>query len=601
MKITDVCGRLCALRERLKECGAQWYLCTSEDPHGSEYVNSCYHDREYYSGFTGSAGTLLVGIYEARLWTDGRYFVQAEAELAGSGILLMRMGDAGVPTLKEYLEEVLGEGELLLLDGRRISAAKGRELAAVIKGAGAKIMIGCDPAWHLWTDRPKDSAEEIRVLPEKLAGKCVAEKLADYRDALAQAGAVAAVITALDEQMWLFNLRGGDVACNPVAYAYSVITQYGVSLYVKEEAVTDALCDYAEREGITLKEYGEFYRDLPKLRFDGAVLLDTERTNYLILRMLKRSGIDIVEAISPILAAKAVKNKTELARMEKVYLEDSAVLTRFLYRVKTRAGKEAMDEYALAEELDAMRLAQDDCYELSFPTISAFGPNAAMMHYEATKEQFAPLSGNGFYLVDSGGQYEGGTTDVTRTLLLGEVPEEQKLQFTRVVAGMLALQNAVFLKGCSGRNLDILARGPVWELKRDYKCGTGHGVGYMLNVHEGPAAIRWKRTEASADTPLEAGMILSDEPGVYVEGSHGIRIENILKVVELEENGDGSFMGFAPLTLVPVDTDAIDPSALQPKEKEWLNDYHREVREKLLPFMQGTEEQDWLVRVTAAL
>ncbi len=513
----------------------------------------------------------------------------------------MRMGDAGVPTLKEYLEEKLSEREFLFLDGRRISATAGRELAAVVKAAGAKIKIGSDPARDLWKERPADSAEEIRVLPKELSGKSFAEKITEYRDAIAEAGAVAAVISALDEEMWLFNLRGSDVECNPVAYAYSVITQYGTSLYVKEEAVTDELCDYAERECITLKPYADFYTDLPKLRFDGAVLLDPERINYLILRMLMRSGAEIVEAQSPILAAKAVKNGCELARSEKVYLKDSAVLTRFLYTVKKRAGIEAMDEYTLAEELDAMRLAQEDCYELSFPTISAFGPNAAMMHYEATKEEHAPLSDNGFYLVDSGGQYEGGTTDVTRTLAMGEIPKEQKLQFTRVAAGMLALQNAVFLKGCSGRNLDILARGPVWELERDYKCGTGHGVGYMLNVHEGPAAIRWKQREASADTPLEEGMILSDEPGVYVEGSHGIRIENILRVVKKAENSDGEFLAFEPLTWVPIDRDAILPEALQPKEKEWLNDYHRKVREKLLPFMQGTEEQEWLVKATAEL
>ena len=597
----DVCGRLRALRERMKECGAQWYLCTSEDPHGSEYVNAHYHDREYYSAFTGSAGTLLVGTEEALLWTDGRYFVQAEAELFGSGIRLMRMGDAGVPTLNDFLEEKLSEGEFLFLDGRRISASAGRELAAVVKAAGAKLRIGSDPAWDLWEERPADSAEEILVLPEELAGKSFGEKLSEYRDALAGAGAVGAVISALDEEMWLFNLRGRDVECNPVAYAYTVVTQYGVSLYVKEEAVTDELCAFAERECITLKPYADFYRDLPKLRFDGAVLLDPERINYLIFRMLQRSGIGIVEATSPILFAKAVKNESELARSEKVYLKDSAVLTRFLYRVKQRAGKEAMDEYTLAQELDGMRLAQEDCYELSFPTISAFGPNAAMMHYEATKEHSAAVSGDGFYLVDSGGQYEGGTTDVTRTLALGRIPDEQKREYTRVAAGMLALQNAVFLKGCSGRNLDILARGPVWELERDYKCGTGHGVGYMLNVHEGPAAIRWKKREESADTPLEAGMILSDEPGVYVEGSHGIRIENILKVVKRTENEDGEFMGFEPLTLVPVDTDALLPEALEPKEKAWLNAYHRLVREKLLPFMQGPEEQEWLVRVTEAL
>ncbi|MCR5250951.1 MAG: aminopeptidase P family protein [Lachnospiraceae bacterium] len=593
--------KLTALRKVMEENGAQWYLCNTADPHGSEYINDHYKEREYLSGFTGSAGTLLVGTETACLWTDGRYFVQAEKELDGSTICLMREGDAGVPTLYEYLADSVASGDLLLLDGRLCEAKRGQKIASVLRDNGARMRIGKNLVNAVWEDRPSDSAEDIRVLPKDLCGCSVSEKITMLRDAVAEAGGVATILSCLEEQMWLFNLRGNDVECNPVAYAYSVITDESVTLYVKEEAVTDDFYAFAEKEDIRLRSYDSFYRDLPKLRFDGSVLVDPDRTNYLIQRVLERSGAEIIAKQSPIEEEKAVKNETEIGHTRRIYRNDSLVLTRFLHYVKEKAGKEALDELALAKKLDDMRLAQPDCNDLSFTTISAFGPNAAMMHYEATEEDHAAIGANGFYLVDSGGQYDGGTTDVTRTLALGEIPREQKKQFTRVLAGMLALQNAVFLSGCGGRNLDILARGPVWELEMDYKCGTGHGVGYMLSVHEGPHGIRWKQLRAGEDAVIRPGMLVSDEPGVYVAGSHGIRIENILLCVKRCENGDGEFLAFEPLTLVPIDRDAILPEELQPKELAWLNAYHKQVRDALLPLMEDEDEKEWLIKATEAL
>ncbi len=593
--------RLYKLRKLLKENEAQWYLCDTADPHNSEYINPHYREREYLSGFTGSAGSLLVGLEGAYLWTDGRYFVQAEEELLDTGIILMREDDAGVLNIYEFIEEQFASGDILLADGRLISCKRGRKLRKVLKSIGAGLKIGKNLVDKIWEDRPQDSSAEIRVLPAELYGQDYSEKLSDFRDSIAMKGAVGAVISGLDEQMWLFNLRGSDISCNPVAYAYTVVTDIGVSLYIKERALDDELCRYAREKDITLKAYEDFYKDLPLLCFNGSVLIDPDKTNYLLCRLLEKSGVDIIECRSPLDEAKAVKTPKEIALIRDVYLKDSAVLTRFLKYVKEKAVSDKTDEYTLALRLDSMRAQIKGFTDLSFATISAFGPDAAMMHYEAGEEGSAKICEGNFYLVDSGGQYDGGTTDVTRTLAIGGVSDTAKKHFTRVAAGMLALQNAVFLKGCGGRNLDILAREPLWELDIDYKCGTGHGIGYMLNVHEGPAAVRWRMKPESSDYPLEPGMLMSDEPGVYIAGKYGIRIENILLCIHKTENSDGEFLAFEPLTYVPIDLDAIDPGYLEPKELRWLNEYHSKVRDKLMPFMESDEERAWLEKATRAL
>ena len=599
--VEQIKDRIRELRKKLKEYDAQWYLTDTADPHNSEYINDRYKEREFLSGFTGSAGTLLIGDDIALLWTDGRYFVQAVEELMDTGIILMREGDAGVPDLYEYLENNIPSGDTLLCDGRLISCKMGRRIRECLKSVGASLKVGKNLVDLIWNDRPEDSCNDIRLLPAELYGQEYREKISDLRDAIAAKGAVASVISGLDEQMWLFNLRGSDILYNPVAYAYTVVTDTGVSLYVKERAITDELCRYAEDEDITLKAYEDFYKDLPYLKFMGKVLIDPDKTNYLICRILERSGTELIECLSPLTEAKAVKTPKEIGLLKDAYLKDSAVLTRFLKYVKESAVADKADEYTLALRLDSMRAQIKGFNDLSFTTISAFGPNAAMMHYEAPEEGSAKIAGSGFYLVDSGAQYDGGTTDVTRTLLLGEAEDIKKKHFTRVVAGMLALQNAVFLKGCGGRNLDILARGPIWEMDMDYKCGTGHGVGYMLNVHEGPAGIRWKQKIAGSDYPIEAGMTLSDEPGVYIAGKYGIRIENILLCVRRCENGDGEFLAFEPLTWVPIDKDAVKKEYLEPKELKWLNDYHAKVREKLMPFMENEDERVWLIKATSEL
>ncbi len=596
------------IRKRLEELRlvmavhkAQWYLMVTTDPHASEYINDCYKEREFFSGFTGSNGTLLVGMHEACLWTDGRYFVQAEKELDGTGITLMRMGDAGVPKLVEYLKDQVASGDKLLADGKLISARQGRDIYEALRSIGAAFLVGKNLTKEIWKDRPADSGETITVLAPELCGKSYHEKLCDLREEMDRVGAAAHIISKLDDQMWLFNIRGGDIAYNPVAYAYTMITKYAVTLYAKEEAISDELWQLAMDFDITLKCYEDFYKDLPKINFGGPVLIDLDNTNYLTVRLLERGENELLDLRNPTEEMKAIKNATEIENIRKVYLKDSAVLTRFLYYMKEHAGKEAMTEVDAQKKLDAMRLEQPDCNDLSFTTISAFGANAAMMHYEATEENCAQIGTDNFYLVDSGGQYEGGTTDVTRTLAIGKIPSELKKHFTRVAAGMLAMQNAIFLQGCTGRNIDILAREPIWEMEMDYKCGTGHGIGYMLNVHEGPQNVRWKYLSNSKEAELRPGMVLSDEPGVYVAGSHGIRTENILLVIKKAVNGDGEFLAFEPLTWVPIDLDAIDPAWLNAKERKWLNTYHQQVREKLMPFMETIDEENWLKKVTEAI
>ncbi|MCR5011620.1 MAG: aminopeptidase P family protein [Lachnospiraceae bacterium] len=591
---TAIQERLAALRKVMEEKQVNWCLFVTSDPHGSEYINACYESRRFFSGFTGSNGDLLVGLSDALLWTDGRYFVQAEKELAGTGIKMMKMGDDDTPKLTEYIKSRVCAGERLISDGRMLSASNGIKIAEILKKKRAIFLTDEDPAAWIWTDRPADSTGEITILPDKLTGKNAAFKLSALSSKIRETGASSHVITSLDDQMWLFNIRGCDIECNPVAYAYTVINGRNVSVYLKEP-VSPTVKDYFGSLNVNVRNYDNFYADLEKGNLTTPVTVDPAKINYRAYQLIRKKG-KIVEHSNPTGLMKAIKNEREIANMKDIYVLDSAVLTIFLHYIKKNAKSGDLNEYDAAMMLDNMRSQIEGFNDLSFPTISAFGPNAAMMHYEATETDHAKIEANGLYLVDSGGQYDGGTTDVTRTLVLGKVSEEIKRQFTRVVVGMLRLQNAIFLEGCAGRNLDIMAREPVWELCMDYKCGTGHGVGYMLNVHEGPHSIRWRPGEGKEE-PLKPGMIVSDEPGVYVAGSHGIRIENILLCKEVAENDDGRFLTFEPLTYVPIDLDGILPDEMEPRDKALLNAYHKAVRKKLMPFMEG-DDISWLKEAT---
>lgn len=592
-KISD---RLAALRAVMKENGVDWYMVPTADFHNSEYVDGYFKVREYLCNFTGSNGTLIVGQQEAGLWTDGRYFIQAERELEGTGVDLYRMLEDGVPTKEEFLAEKMEEGQTLGFDGRVVDTRFGLKLEEALREKNIRFAYEKDLADQVWTDRPALPCHPVMVPDEAIFGRTVAEKLAMLRGKMEEKKVCGHFLSKLDDLMWLLNIRGNDVACNPVALSYAYVTKEDCHYFIQDGEVTDALKEHAAKYGITLHAYGDAIAYMESCPMDGQVLCDLGNVSYAFYKKISGRA-KVLDAPNPTELMKSVKNPVELAHMEEIYVKDSAALCKFIYWVKKNVGKIPMTELSAAQHLDHLRSEVEGYLDLSFPTISAYRANAAMMHYEATEESHAALAPEGMLLVDSGGQYLGGTTDVTRTIVLGPVTDVEKEHFTAVAMGMLQLTDAKFLYGCTGRNLDILARQPMWDRNIDYKCGTGHGVGYILNVHEGPQGIRWRFTEGMKEAVLEAGMDVTNEPGVYIEGSHGIRTENVMVVRNGEKNGDGQFMYFDTLTWAPIDLDAIDTSIMQPKDIERLNRYHAQVREKILPHLNG-EEAEWLVEAT---
>lgn len=590
-----VAERIERLRKEMKNHDIDYYIIPTADYHGSEYVSDYFKVREYFSGFTGSNGTLVIALNSAGLWTDGRYFVQAKKELDGSGITLFCMQEEGVPTIKEYLAQNMKAGETLGFDGRVIDASYGRELESELQYIGTEFLYEVDIAGSIWTDRPKMPCESVSIPDDKLFGESAADKLNKVRKAMQDKKCEAHLISKLDDIMWLINIRGADVECNPVALSYCYITMTDCYLFIQKQSANDNLKKYASKNGITLKDYNEIENFL-KTSAQGKILLDDKNVNYRLYRILQKNA-EIVSDVNPAERMKAVKNPVELKHMEEIYLKDSVALTKFIYWLKSNVGKITITEYSAAMHLDDLRREIDEFVDLSFPTISAYKENAAMMHYEATASDNKELEPEGMLLVDSGGQYLGGTTDVTRTIVLGEIDDEIKKHFTATAVGMLALSAARFLYGCTGRNLDILAREPLWNMNIDYKCGTGHGIGYILNVHEGPQSIRWRYGENVKEAVIEEGMVMSNEPGVYKAGSHGIRTENVIVARNGVKNEDGQFMYFDTLTYVPIDLDAILPEYMQKTDIERLNAYHASVYEKLCPYLTQ-DEKEWLKEAT---
>ena len=599
------------LRSVMKRRGVDTLLIPTADYHNSEYVAPCFKAREHYSGFTGSAGVLAVRPEEAALWTDGRYFIQAAAELEGSGVELMRMGEPGVPTLHAWLEEVLPENAVLAFDGRCITRKEGEELAELLSPKGITLLTGEDLAAEAWEDQPPLPCTSVFLLDaEQYAGETMASKLERLRGEMNARKADAYVSGKLDEIMWLYNIRANDVAYNPVALSYTVVTGDRAILYLQEKEVTPQLREYAGANELELRAYEEFLPDLTKgdtfgLRMGGTekcrIWIDPENASYALAAAAECGGCELIESSSPLEYMKAVRNETEIRNFNDIYVEDSAVLTKFIYWLKKsiREGA-ALTEGSAAAHLDRMRADISDYVELSFGTISAYGPNAAMMHYEPDENGGAQIRPEGMLLVDSGGHYLRGTTDVTRTMSLGPVSEEMKESYTLTAISQLQMMGTVFLEGCNGMSLDIMAREPMWRRGMDYKCGTGHGIGYLLNVHEGPHSLRWKARAAADTTPLAPGMVVSDEPGVYKGGQYGIRIETILLCKEWGTTTDGHFLCFEPLTYVPLDRDLLDPELLTPDTRRLLNVYHQQVLEKIAPYLDE-EEKAWLAKECAAL
>lgn len=592
--------RLKALREEMKKRNIDIYVVPTSDFHESEYVGEHFKARKFITGFTGSAGTAVITLTEAGLWTDGRYFVQAENQLKGSTVTLYRMGEEGVPKVDEFIGEKLPEGGCLGFDGRVVNGTWGRKLEKIASGKQASLQVSEDLIDLIWSDRPALSKKPLFLLEEKYTGKSTKEKMADLRKAMKDEGANVHILTSLYDIAWLLNIRGGDIESVPVVLSYLVLTEEECLWFLQEEIVTPEIRSYLEENKITTKPYDAVYEYVPQLPADSVVLMDGGAVNYRISSSLDKN-IKVVDKPNPTELMKAIKNKTEVDNTRMAHVKDGVAFTIFMYWLKTNIGKIPMTEISASDYLEARRREQDNFIEPSFETICAYGANAAMMHYAATPETDTELKPEGFLLVDSGGHYFEGTTDITRTMALGPITDEMRLHFTAVCRSNLNLANAKFLYGCTGLNLDILSRGPLWEMGIDYKCGTGHGVGYVLNVHEGPNGFRWRVVPERHDNgTLEEGMITTDEPGVYLEGKYGIRTENELVCHKAEKNEYGQFMCFENITYAPIDLDAIDSELMTGREKKLLNDYHKMVYETLSPYMTE-EENEWLKHYTRAI
>lgn len=597
MENRGIQDRLAELRSKMKVNRMDYYMMSTADFHSSEYVNDYFKVREYFCGFTGSNGTLLVWNNGAGLWTDGRYFIQAGKELEGTGVTLYRMGEEGVPTIIEFLKDKMQVEQTLGFDGRVVAAYVGLQYEEQLKDKNIKLIYEKDLAEEVWSTRPLLPCGDTFVIPDEVAGKNVNEKCEKVRGILKEEKAEGFLLTKLDDIMWLFNIRGCDVKCNPVALSYAYIDEGKQVLFIQEQALNSEVKAFLQKNDIIVKSYHQIVEFLEKeIKESTRVLVDKRNCNYALYKILGKKNV-LVEKNNPTELLKATKNPVELSNMQKVYLKDSVAVTKFIYWLKKNIGKQEITEISASDYLEQLRRQIPEFLDLSFPTISGYKSNAAMMHYEATPENQAVLAPEGMLLVDSGGQYMGGTTDVTRTIVLGPISSEIIKHYTAVTSGMLQLANAKWLYGCTGRNLDILARQYLWNMGVDYKCGTGHGVGYALNVHEGPQNIRWKFMEGMTEAVLEEGMVVTNEPGVYMEGSYGIRVENVMVAKNDIKNGDGQFMRFDTLTYVPIDLEAIDTSFMTAENIALLNEYHEQVYDLVSPYL-AEDETDWLRQVT---
>lgn len=589
--------RLTALREEMKRRKIDIYVVPTADFHESEYVGEYFKAREFLTGFTGSAGTAVITQEEAGLWTDGRYFVQAQKQLKDSTVTLYRMAEEGVPTVEQFLEEKLPKCGCLGFDGRVVNAAWGRKLEKITAQKHGMLFVKEDLVDLIWKDRPKLSKEPCFLLEEKYAGKSTAEKLEQVRQKMQEEKANVHILTSLCDIAWLLNIRGNDIKSVPVVLSYFVLTEKECIWFLQEEILDANIRAYLEHNHIQTMPYDFIYEYAAQIASNAVVLLNENSVNYRIFNALNKN-VKVIEKANPTEQMKAVKNPVEIENTRTAHRKDGVAVTKFMYWLKTNIGKIPMTELSASDYLEEKRREQENFIEPSFSTICAYGANAAMMHYSATKESNAQLKPEGFLLVDSGGHYYEGTTDITRTFVLGELTEQMRTHFTAVCRANLNLANAKFLYGVSGLNLDILARGPLWELGIDYKCGTGHGVGYLLNVHEGPNGFRYKIVPERHDSGvLEEGMITTDEPGVYLEGNYGIRTENELVCRKAEKNEYGQFMEFETITYAPIDLDAIVPEQMSMREKKMLNDYHKKVYEVISPYLTQ-EEKEWLKKYT---
>lgn len=588
--------RISKLRSVMKEKNIFAYIIPSADYHQSEYVGEFFKGRQFISGFTGSAGTVVITPEKAILWTDGRYFLQAEKELATSCVELYKMGEENVPTTFEYIENEVPEGSKIGFDGRAISAAMGAGLEASLSKKNITISYEGDLLDEVWEDRPALSDAKAFLLDVKYSGEDFTSKITRVRKSMKDCGATTHILTSLDDIAWLFNIRGGDVKYNPVVLSYAVVTLEKAILFVDENKLNDEIKASFGEEVVEIKGYFEIDEFVKTIEKEEVVLVDSNKINYTILKNIPE-GVKVLNAMNPSTIFKAKKNPVEIENTKQAHIRDGVAITKFMYWLKNNIGKIEITEISAADKMTELRKEQGQFIEPSFASIAGYGPNGAIVHYSATEESNTALEPKGLFLLDSGGQYFDGTTDITRTFALGALTEEEKSNFTSVARAMIRLSGAKFLYGVNGYYLDILARGIMWEQNLNYNHGTGHGIGHVLNVHEAPNGFRCDNRNLAT---LEEGMITTNEPGFYKAGSHGIRLENEMLCKKGIKNEYGQFMELESITIAPIDLDAIDVNLMKEDEKSYLNEYHKMVFDTVSPFLTA-EEVEWLKEYTRAI
>ena len=595
MKVSE---RIAKLRALMAEKGIDAYVVPTADFHQSEYVGEHFKARKYITGFSGSYGTAVICQDDAGLWTDGRYFFQATNELEGSGVRLMKMFVGDTPSVTEYLADKIPEGGKVGFDGRVLSMDEGKEYEDALSPKNISIDYEEDLIDQIWEDRPPLSDKPAFFLDEKYSGESSAHKLERVRKIMKDNGATVHIIASLDDTGWLLNVRGDDIDFFPLLLSYSIVRMDGVDLYVDETKLNDRILEEFKKVNVTLHPYNDIYEDIKKLDASETALIDPMKMNY---ALYKNIPCKIVEAANPTILMKAMKNDVELVNIKEAHIKDGIAITKFMYWIKTRYDKEDITELSSADKLTSLRAAQEGYIRDSFEPLCAFADHAAMMHYSPSKETDVVLKEGAMFLNDTGGGYYEGSTDITRTFILGSIDQDMKKYFTAVVRAMMNLSRANFLYGCHGYNLDVLVRQPIWDLNIDFQCGSGHGVGYLGNVHEPPTGFRWYVVPSKNEHhQLEEGMVITDEPGIYEDGKFGIRIENEFIVRKGELNKSGQFMHFETITFAPIDLDGIDPEEMTKSEREWLNNYHKDVYEKIGPHLTD-EEREWLKEYTRAI
>ena len=590
--------RIDKLRDLMKKHGLDAYIIPTADFHQSEYVSEHFKVREYMTGFSGSYGTAVITMDEGGLWTDGRYFTQADNELEGSGVKLKKLFVEGVPSLTEWILDKVPEGGKAGFDGRTVSMGAGLEYEREFGSKNISIEYDADLVDEIWDDRPEMTVRPCFYLDEKWTGESTSHKLGRVRAEMKKLGAGAHIIASIDDICWLLNFRGDDVDFFPLVLSYAVVWEEHVDLYVDDRKLNDEIREHFAEDNVIVHPYNDIYEDVKKIASDETVLIDPAKFNYALYRSL---SCKVAEAPNPTIIMKAMKNPVEIENIKNAELKDSVALTKFIYWVKNNYDKIEITELSAKDKLTELRKEQEGYIRDSFAPIHAFGEHAAMMHYSPTPETDVVLKEGGMLLSDTGGGYYEGSTDITRTTVLGNIEPRLKKYYTAVYRAGQHLASANFLYGNHGWSLDVLCRQPIWDLGMDFQCGTGHGFGYLGSIHEPPTGFRWYVVpEKNEHHQFEEGMCVTIEPGIYEEGDFGIRIENNVVTVKGEKNKYGQFMHFDMLTFVPVDLDAIDPDELTRSEREWLNDYHRQCYEKLSPFMTA-EENEWLREYTRAI